>query len=424
MPWVELVLVTLAAHAVIRWRAPLADPLLLPLVTALSGLGLVMIERLDLQSSLAAAARGSIHVPRNDAQLQIVWIALGVGLLAAFMVLCKDHRVLGRYPYLTAVLGLGLLLLPTVPVIGTSINGARLWLRLGPFTVQPAEFAKIVLVVSFASYLANHHDALTLAGRIVAGLRVPRARDAGPLLLAWAGSLAVLTLEHDLGLSALFFGVFVMLLYVSTDRWEWLLGATVLAILGLSLSFFAVHNVHNRIEVWLHPMRDPLGANYQPLQAQYALGAGGLTGAGVGQGSPGLVPFAKTDFMVSSLGEELGLTGLMAILMCFGLVVARGFRVALNCRDNFGKLLTGGLTFVLSLQVFFIVGGVTGLIPLTGVTLPWMSYGGSSVLSNWALIGIVLRVSDTAQRPTSKSIEPLQAQAALSQANTTVVRLR
>lgn len=424
LPWIELVLITLLAHVVIRTQVPLADPLILPIVTCLSGLGLVMVERLDQEALSAAYAAGAHHLPRSDAHLQVIWIGLGVLLLTAVLIGSRDHLVLARYPFVTALAGLVLLILPAVPIIGTSINGARLWLRLGPFTVQPAEFAKIVLVIFFAAYLAGHREVLSLAGRSVAGLNFPRARDAGPLLLAWAGSLAVLTVEHDLGLSALFFGVFVVLLYISTERAEWVLSALVLAVVGLALSYLFVHNVHNRIEVWRHPMRDPLGANYQPLQAKYGLGTGGLLGTGIGQGSPGLVPFAKTDFMVSSIGEELGLVGLMAIIMCFALLVARGFRTALACRDDFGKLLVGGLAFVLGLQVFFIVGGVSGLIPLTGVTLPWMSYGGSSVLSNWMLIALILRVSNTAATQAPHSINPQQARETLAQADTTIVRVR
>lgn len=423
VPWGELVVVTLLAHVVVRAQAPLADPLILPIVTCLSGLGLVMVERLDQQALTAAYSSGVHHLPRSDARLQIIWIGLGVLLLTAVLVGCRDHLVLARYPYLTALAGLALLILPAAPLIGTSINGARLWLRFGSFTVQPAEFAKIVLVIFFAAYLAGHRDVLSLAGRNIAGLNFPRARDAGPLLLAWAGSLAVLTVEHDLGLSALFFGVFVVLLYISTERWEWVLGAVLLAIIGLTLSYLFVHNVHNRIEVWRHPMRDPQGANYQPLQAKYGLGTGGILGTGIGQGSPGLVPFAKTDFMVSSLGEELGLVGLMAIIMCFALLVARGFRTALLCRDEFGKLLVGGLSFVLGLQVFFIVGGVSGLIPLTGVTLPWMSYGGSSVLSNWILIALVLRISDTAASTSARSLHQQRDRNAFAQAETNIVQV-
>lgn len=417
----ELASLTLVAHVAIRFLAPFADPLILPIVTLLSLVGMVMIERLDRPALAGSAAAVRHQMPRADAPLQVIWAGLGVLLLVGLLWACRAHSVLGRYPYVTALVGLGLLLLPIAPIIGTTINGARLWLRVGAFTVQPAEFAKIVLVIFFSAYLSAHRQALSLAGRSVSGLRLPRGRDVGPLLVAWAGSLGVLTVEHDLGLSALFFGVFVVLLYVSTERWEWVLLAGILAVAGLIVSFFLVNNVHRRIEVWLHPMRDPQGVNYQPLQAKYGLGSGGLFGTGLGQGNPGLVPFAKTDFMVSSLGEELGLAGLMAIIVCFALLVSRGFRIALSCRDDFGKLLAGGLSFVLALQVFFIVGGVSGLIPLTGVTLPWMSYGGSSVLSNWILIALLLRVSDTAARTAPQSVTPREARQAVAQAQTTVL---
>ena len=387
--WGGLAGLALVVHLVLRRVARAADPLLLPIVVVLNGLGLVMIERLDAEAASRARVVGRA-VARPDAPLQLIWTALGVGCFLAVVLLVRDHTRTSRYTFTAAAVGLFLLIMPALPVIGTTINGARLWLRVGPFTVQPAELAKIVLIVFFASYLARTRDVLSLAGRRLGPLDLPRGRDLGPLLLAWGGSLAVLTVEHDLGLSVLFFGAFVAMLYLATGRIGWVLTALLLAVAGLLASFQFVHNVHNRIEVWLHPMRDALGAGYQPLQAKFALGTGGLGGTGLGQGSPGLVPFANTDFMVSSLGEELGLVGLMAIVVLFAVLVERGFVTALSCRDSYGKLLAAGLSTVLALQVFFIVGGVTGLIPLTGVTLPWLSYGGSSVLSNWALIGLLV----------------------------------
>jgi cell division protein FtsW (lipid II flippase) len=410
------------AHLVVRRTAPLADPLLLPIATVLTGLGLVMIERLDLAAARGDGQAVSHHAHRADGVLQLVWMGLGVLVLTGVLLACRDHSKLARYPYVLAMLGLTLLIMPALPLIGTTINGARLWLRVGPFTVQPAEFAKLILIMAFASYLTTHRDVLSLTSRSWAGINFPRGRDAGPLLLVWAASLAVLTLEHDLGLSVLFFGVFVAMLYISTERWQWVLGAGLLAILGLAASFLLVHNVHNRIEVWLHPMRDPQGANFQPLQALYGLGTGGITGTGLGQGSPQFVPFAKTDFMLSSLGEELGLIGVMAVIVCFALLVERGFHIALNCRDNFGTLLAAGLSVVLGLQVFFIVGGVTGLIPLTGVTLPWMSYGGSSVLSNWALIALLLRISNSNQVTAPHYVNPNELLRQLADTQTRVVR--
>jgi len=419
--WIGLAGLALVVHLVLRQVAKAADPLLLPIVVLLNGLGLVMIERLDAEAATKARAVGRA-VPRPDAPLQLIWTTLGIGCFLAVVLLVRDHTRTSRYTFTAAAVGLFLLIMPALPVIGTTINGARLWLRVGPFTVQPAELAKIVLIVFFASYLARTRDVLSLAGRRLGPLDLPRGRDLGPLLLAWGGSLAVLTVEHDLGLSVLFFGAFVAMLYLATNRIGWVLTALLLAVAGLLASFQLVHNVHNRIEVWLHPMRDALGAGYQPLQAKFALGSGGLTGTGLGQGSPGLVPFANTDFMVSSLGEELGLVGLMAIVVLFALLVERGFMIALGCRDSYGKLLSAGLTTVLALQVFFIVGGVTGLIPLTGVTLPWLSYGGSSVLSNWALIAVLARISDASRQPQPALASPHLLRQDLAAAATQAVR--
>jgi len=400
--WGGLAVLALLVHVVLRRVAAAADPLLLPIVVVLNGLGLVMIERLDAEAVTRARAFGKA-APRPDAPLQLIWTALGVCCFLGVVLLIRDHTRTSRYTFSAAAAGLVLLIVPALPLIGTTINGARLWVRVGPFTVQPAEFAKLVLIVFFAAYLARTREVLSLAGRRIGPLDLPRARDLGPLLLAWGGSLAVLTVEHDLGLSVLFFGAFVAMLYLATGRVGWVVTASVLAAAGLFTSFRLVHNVHNRIEVWLHPMRDALGAGYQPLQAKFALGSGGLTGTGLGQGSPGLVPFAKTDFMVSSLGEELGLVGLMAIVVLFALLVERGFLTAL------------------ALQVFFIVGGVTGLIPLTGVTLPWLSYGGSSVLSNWALIAVLTRISHASNQPVAVLTDPYLARQDLAAAATQAV---
>jgi len=272
--WGGLVVLALLVHVVLRRVAAAADPLLLPIVVVLNGLGLVMIERLDAEAVTRARAFGKA-APRPDAPLQLIWTALGVCCFLGVVLLIRDHTRTSRYTFSAAAAGLVLLIVPALPLIGTTINGARLWVRVGPFTVQPAEFAKLVLIVFFAAYLARTRDVLSLAGRRIGPLDLPRARDLGPLLLAWGGSLAVLTVEHDLGLSVLFFGAFVAMLYLATGRVGWVVTASVLAAAGLFTSFRLVHNVHNRIEVWLHPMRDALGAGYQPLQAKFASGAAG-----------------------------------------------------------------------------------------------------------------------------------------------------
>ena len=409
------------AHLVVRRFAPYADPLILPCVAMLNGLGLVMIRRLDFDAVERARQR-SDALPRADAPLQLLWTAIAVAAFVVVLVVIRDHTRLARYAYTSAAAGLVLLLLPALPGVGQTINGARLWIRLGPITVQPSEAAKILLMIFFAGYLVSKRDVLSLASRRVAGLDLPRARDLGPILVAWAASLAVLVREKDLGSSLLFFGIFIVMLYVATERTSWLLIGVGLFGLGSFVAYQLFGHVRQRVDTWLHPFRDAGGDGYQLTQGLFGFGTGGITGTGLGEGQPGIVPFAKTDFMMASIGEELGLVGVMAVLLVFALIVERGLRSGLACRDSFGKLLATGLSFALALQVFVIVGGVTGLIPLTGVTLPWLSYGGSSVVMNWVLIALLLRISDAARRPAPSPVAPDKARVALEEAKTTVVR--
>jgi cell division protein FtsW (lipid II flippase) len=409
------------AHLAVRRFAPYADPLVLPLVALLNGLGLVMIRRLDFDA-LERARQTGRAVPRADAPLQLVWTVVGVAAFAGLLVLVRDHTRLSRYAYTCAALGLVLLLLPALPGVGATINGARLWIRIGPLTVQPAEVAKILLMVFFAAFLVSKRDVLSLASRRVMGIDLPRARDLGPVLVAWAASIAVLVREKDLGSSLLFFGIFVVMLYIATERTSWLLiGLGLFA--GSSLAAYHLFDhVHRRVDTWLDPFQYTTGQGYQLVQGLFGMGTGGIFGTGLGEGAPGTVPYAKTDFILAAIGEELGLVGVMAVLLVFLLVAERGLRAALSCRDSFGKLLAGGLAFALALQVFVIAGGVTGLIPLTGVTLPFLSYGGSSIVSNYVLVALLLRISDAARRPAPAPVSPATARATLAEAPTTVVR--
>jgi cell division protein FtsW (lipid II flippase) len=411
----------LVAHLVVRFTAPHADPLILPCVALLNGLGLVMIRRLDFAAAERAAQLGR-DVPGGEAPRQLVWTAVGVLAFVAVLWLVRDHTLLQRYTYTAAAAGLVLLLLPALPVLGRTINGARLWIRIGPFTFQPSEVAKLLLIVFFASYLVAKRDALSLAGRRVLGLDLPRGRDLGPVLLAWAASLAVLVRGRDLGSSLLFFALFVVMLYIATERTSWLVIGVGLFLGGAYVAFQLFDHVQRRVDIWLDPFEDADGAGFQLVQSLFGFGTGGLTGTGLGEGRPSAVPYASTDFIMAAIGEELGLAGVMAVLLVFGLIVERGLRAALSVRDSFGKLLAAGLSFSLALQVFVIVGGVTGLIPLTGVTLPWLSYGGSSIVANWALVAMLLRVSDAARRPAPAPVAPEVARAALSAAETQVVR--
>jgi cell division protein FtsW (lipid II flippase) len=410
-----------AAHLAVRRFAPYADPLLLPCVGLLNGIGLVMIRRLDLAAATTARQQGKV-VPRADAPLQMVWTVIGVLAFIAVIAFVRDHTRLARYAYTCAAAGLALLMLPALPGVGASINGARLWIRLGPITVQPSEVAKILLMVFFAAYLVAKRDVLSLASRRVAGLDLPRARDLGPVLAAWAFSILVLVRENDLGSSLLFFGIFVAMLYIATERTSWLLIGITLFLVSSFAAYSVFGHVQRRVDTWLDPFSYSSGNGYQLVQGFFGMGTGGIFGTGLGEGSPGTVPYAKTDFIVAAIGEELGLVGVMAVLVLFLIVVARGLRAAIGCRDSFGKLLAGGLAFSLALQVFVIVGGVTGLIPLTGVTLPFLSYGGSSVVTNYVLIALLLRISDAGRRPAPAPVSPAAARAQLADAPTTVVR--
>ena len=390
----------LVAHLAVRFLAPHADPVLLPAVTLLNGLGLAMIHRLDLGAAVRAAAAGD-PAPAGQGGAQLIWTVVGIVTFVALLAVVRDHRVLARYTWTAMVVGLVLLVAPMIPGLGATINGARLWIRLGSLSFQPAEIAKIALMVFFAGYLVTHRDVLALAGRHVLGVDLPRARDLGPILVAWAASLVVLILQRDLGTSLLFFGVFVVVLFVATQRLSWALLGVVLFAGGAFVASRLFGHVANRVDAWLDPFGhvNDVGGSYQLVQGLYGMASGGMLGTGIGQGRPELVPLVSSDFIVAAIGEELGLAGLMAVLLVYAVVVERGLRTALAARDAFGKLLAVGLAFSLALQVFVVVGGVTRLLPLTGLTTPFLSYGGSSLLANWALVALLIRISDAARRP-------------------------
>jgi cell division protein FtsW (lipid II flippase) len=392
------------AHVAIRVRAPYADPVLLPLVVALNGLGLAMIHRLDVAEAQEAAQSGEA-APATAAPSQLIWMVLGVGLFVVVLLVVRDYRVLARFTYTAGLAGLVLLLLPLVPGLGREINGARIWISVGPLSFQPGEAAKVVLILAFAGYLVRTRDALALAGRRVLGIDLPRGRDLGPILVIWLAALAILALERDLGPSLLLFGIFVLMIYIATERVSWIVLGALLAVLGGFAANAAFAHVQTRVLGWLDPFADT-DRFYQIVQSLYGLAYGGLLGTGLGQGRPDLVPFAQSDFLVAALGEELGLTGLLAIFLVYGLLVARGMRTALVQRDPFGKLLAAGLAVSMALQVFIVVGGVTKLIPLTGLTTPFLSQGGSSLVMNWVLVALLIRISDATRRPAPAPAEP------------------
>jgi cell division protein FtsW (lipid II flippase) len=391
------------AHLAMRRWAPFADPLLLPLGALLNGLGLVMMYRLG---------QGTAHpVAPSATDYQLLYSAIGIGGLVATLALIREPRVLQRYTYTLGALGIALIALPALlpnsisEVAGTT---AKIQIRLGGFTVQPEEFAKLALAASFAGYLVVKRDVLALAGRRVLGIDLPRARDLGPILMAWAASLLLLIFESDIGTSAVFMGLFVAMLYIATSRTSWLLIGFLMFLVGAFLASKLVGHVGQRFDAWLHPFSAANiadGNSYQTLQGLYGMANGGLLGKGLGGGMPYITPLAQSDFIFTAFGEELGLAGVMALLLIYGLIVQRGMRTAIAVKDPFSKLLAGGLSFMLALQVFVIVGGVTRLIPLTGITTPFLSQGGSSLVASWIMIGLLARLSDTARRPPPRSIQ-------------------
>lgn len=383
-----LVALAAVAHIVTRRLAPGGDPLLMPLAFALNGLGLVMVRRIDF----AFAAREQPPDPLGPAQA--VWTVAGIAAFALTLAAVRDHRVLDNYRYLIGAGAIVLLLLPSIPGVGVEVNGAQLWVRLLGFSFQPGELAKLALVAFFASYLADKRQLLTVATNRVGPFMLPPARAFGPISAIWALSLGVLISQRDLGVGLLIFGLFVAMLYVATARPAYIAVAVALFAAGGMFAYSAFSHVQQRITIWLDLWNnlDARGAG-QLMQSLFALGTGGLAGVGWGQGRPEFIPVVSTDFIFSAFGEELGLLGATALLLCYLLVVGRGLRIAVRATDEFSALLAAGLTIIFGLQVFIIVGGVTRLLPLTGLTLPFLSYGGSSLLSNWILIALLLRVS-------------------------------
>lgn len=379
------------AHVTVRLVAPYADPVLLPIVAALNGLGLAEIHRLDLALN------------HHFARQQLVWMTLGVALFVATLTILRDHRVLQRFTYTSGLAAIVLLLLPMAPGIGKTVNGARIWIHVGSMSFQPGEVAKVLLVVTFAGYLVLHRDALALAGRRVAMVDLPRGRDLGPILTMWLVSLGILVFQHDLGSSLLFFGLFLIMLYVATERAGWLVVGATLFVIGSYLTYVFIAHVRERFQlwsdVWAHYGQGTDDKGRQTVETMFGMAWGGLIGRGLGQGSPWRIPFAESDFIFGAIGEELGLTGSIAVILLYGLIVERALRAALICRDDIGKLMATGLGGAIALQVFVVVGGVTHLIPLTGLTTPFLSYGGSSLVANWVIVAVLLRISDAARRP-------------------------
>ncbi|MFN2608063.1 MAG: FtsW/RodA/SpoVE family cell cycle protein [Acidimicrobiales bacterium] len=378
VPFLVVILALLAgAHVATRRLAPGADGILLPVAGLLNGVGYVFIARLD----------------KNLAGLQALWTALGVGAFVGTLVVVRRVRDLERFRYTFALIGIGLLLMPLLPVVGQNINGSRLWVRFGTVTFQPGEFAKIVLCIFFASYLVEKRELLSETLHRVGGVFVPDLKHFGPVVLAWGVSLVIMTAERDLGSSLLFFALFIAMLWVATGRGAYLgIGGTLFAG-GAYLAWSAFAHVRERVTIWINPWKTASSSGYQIVQGLFAFAAGGLAGTNLGQGSPQRIPAVATDFIFAAIGEELGLLGTTAVVIAFLLMVGTGIRIALRAEPPFEKLLAAGLTTILAVQSFVIIGGVTRLVPLTGITLPFVSYGGSSLLANYVLLALLLRIS-------------------------------
>lgn len=400
LPFFGVVLgLLLVAHLVLRRFAPMADPTILPVVALLNGLGYVFIARLANDIDDAQSLPGQ----------QATWTAVGIGAFTLTLLVVPRIKVLDKYRYLAAITGLVLLVLPLVPYIGREVNSARIWVRLGPVNFQPGEFAKIALAVFLASYLAEKREILQRARVDIGPFTMPQAKHLAPVIAAWGASLVVMVAEKDLGSSLLLFLLVIVMLWLATDRVSYLVSGTGLFLIGGWLASRQFGHVQDRLDIWLDPWSDPDGAGFQPVEASFALANGGLTGTGPGRGEPYRIPEVETDFIFAAIGEELGLVGSVGVLIAFIVIVTSGLRIAIATRDEFGKLLATALSALLGMQAFIIIGGVIRIVPLTGITLPFVSYGGSSLVANYVLVALILRIShDGASRPDPTAVTPAQ----------------
>ena len=393
-PFLGIVLgLQLVAHVAVRRLAPDADGTLVPIAGLLNGLGYVFIVRLD-------AARVD---PKGLAALQSVWAMVGIAAFVATLVLVRRVRDLEAYRWTIGFLGIGLLMLPLVPGVGREYFGARIWVSIGPINFQPGEFAKILLAIFFASYLVEKRELLAVSSRRLGPIPLPDLKHLGPVVLAWGASLVVMISQKDLGSSLLFFTLFVALLWVATERATYLVIGALLFAGGAFFAHSQFTHVQDRVAVWLDPWEDPKGDGFQIVEAQFAFSTGGVTGTGINLGSPSRIPLAETDFIFAAIGEELGLVGATGVLVAFLLIIGAGLRIALRTDVPFERLLATGLTVLIGVQSFIIMAGVIRVLPLTGVTLPFVSYGGSSLIANYVLLALLLRISDdTAQREATR----------------------
>jgi cell division protein FtsW (lipid II flippase) len=413
---VAFIVIVLGAHLAIRHWAPYADPLLLPIATLLNGLGMVMIYRLNQagrDGNPSANGKPIGTLSHSATTTQILYSVIGVILMVAFLAFIKDIKVLQPYTYVLGLVGVVLIGLPAVlPASISSVAGttAKIQISIGGFSFQPEEFGKMMLAASFASYLVLNGKKLSLLTEKWWIFSLPRRRDLAPILVIWVVSMLLLISESDIGTSAVFMGLFVAMLYIATGRRSWAVLGFLMFIIGAFLAAEIVPHVGLRFSIWLHPFSSQnllqgIQPSYQTVQGLYGMGNGGLLGTGLGNGQPFWTPLVQSDLIFTAFGEEIGLAGAMALLLLYGLFVQRGLRTAMLVKDDYSKLLASGLSFMFAMQVFVIVGGVTGLIPLTGITTPFLSQGGSSLIASWLLVGVLARLSDAARRPAPKPIQ-------------------
>jgi cell division protein FtsW (lipid II flippase) len=384
---------TFGMHLILRLVARDADPFIVPIATMLNGLGITMIHRLDLAAGSTGWEAAGVR--------QMAWTAIALLIAIAVLLVVRNYRILLRYRYLSMLAGVILLTMPLWPGIGRTVNGATIWVEFAGMTFQPGEIAKIALAIFFAGYLMTARESLSRVGKKLLGVRWPRIRDLGPLIIVWVLAMAVLVFQRDLGTSLLYFGLFLAMMYIATNRVLWIVMGGSLFVAGAALAATQMSYVQARIDGWLDSFNpavyDAVGGSYQLVQGMFGLAEGGFVGSGLGQGQPSLVPLANSDYIVAALGEELGLFGIFALLALYLLLVSRGFRVGFTGTDDFGRLLAAGLACVMALQVFVVIGGITRVIPVTGLTTPFLAAGGSSLVANWIIVALLLRLSDDAR---------------------------
>lgn len=373
-----MIALVVVAHIAVWTLAPRADATLLPLAVLLNGIGFVVISRLK----------------EDEARAQALWTALGILAFVITLFVIRKTTTLHRYRYTFAFLGLIAIILPAIPGIGSEINGARLWIRLGSFTFQPGEAAKVFLTIFIASYLTDTRELLASSRRSMGKIFLPDIKFFGPLLVAWGASILVMVRQKDLGSSLLFFAVFAAMLYIATNRASYLITGLAFFATAAAIAYQLFGHVRVRVETWLNPWENPQDEGFQLTQSIFSFGTGGVRGTGLGLGTPNKIPNSSTDFIFSAIGEELGLIGAIAVIIALLLFVASGFRIATRAQRPFAQLFGAGLTTIIGIQAFVILGGVTRVIPLTGVTLPFVSYGGSSLVANYVIAALLLRISD------------------------------